>query len=550
MSLDKFKKFQKDKTIQVIDNKELWGYTRVSSKDQYSNYSLDEQKADIARMAKEKHFETTKMLGGTYESASGDFTRKEFNKLIDEVRRARKKPYAIAIRTINRFSRTGGSAIAIVNELVEKLGVHLLETSSGLCTDNEYDKLEIYRKLLEARKENLERMKITIPGMKALLRSGGWLGKPPRGYTLKGKKVTDSSRIQAHQEIFINEEGKHLIKAWKWKVTGERDVAIRKRLEDLGVHITKQGISEMWKKPFYCGISVNALLDEPQRGKWEPMVSESDFWKIQAIIEGKKPNAKKEYSKSKICPERPLTGFLKCSCGMPLTSYPIKKKNLHYYKCQKCKDASFNAHTTQKSVFRGLDNLFEELLVNYSIDERFLKPFRVQLERTFEDMNKEGYDELEAAKGLVTSVRSKLDRLEHLYIENPDFGHDKYNRLNKEYTEELNVRLEQIENAQKKISNHQKHIDKILDTVQNISKIWAYGDIENKLRVQNLVFPEGLTVDPKNRQYLTKKVNAIFSLVPTFTGVDKVTANKKPTSFTDGSVLVAGTGLEPVTFGL
>lgn len=51
MNLDKFKKFQKDKTIQVIDNKELWGYTRVSSKDQYSNYSLDEQKADIARMA-------------------------------------------------------------------------------------------------------------------------------------------------------------------------------------------------------------------------------------------------------------------------------------------------------------------------------------------------------------------------------------------------------------------------------------------------------------------------------------------------------------------
>ena len=107
MSLNKFKKFQKDKTIQVLNNIELWGYTRVSSKDQFSNYSLDEQKADITRLAKEKHFEITKMLGGSYESASGDFTRKEFNKLIDEVRRAKKKPYAIAIRTINRFSRTG-----------------------------------------------------------------------------------------------------------------------------------------------------------------------------------------------------------------------------------------------------------------------------------------------------------------------------------------------------------------------------------------------------------------------------------------------------------
>ena len=419
-----------------------------------------------------------------------------------------------------------------------------------MCSDNEYDKLEIYRKLLEARRENLERMKVTIPGMKALLKSGGWLGKPPRGYTLKGKKVRDSHRIQAYQEIFINEEGKHLIKAWKWKAAGERDVVIRKKLEDLGINITKQGISDMWKKPFYCGISVNALLEEPQKGNWEPMVSESDFWKIQAIIDDIKPNSKKKYSKSKICPERPLTGFLTCICGTAITSYPVKKKNLHYYKCQKCKDANFNAHTTKKSTHKGLDNLFQDLLHTYTLDKQYIKPFRAQLEKTFDDMNKEGFDELEAAKGVVTSLKSKLNRLEHLYIENPDFEHEKYNRLNKEYTEELNTKIEQIENAKKKISNHQKHIDKTLDIIQNISNIWALGDIDNKIRIQNLVFPEGLSIDPKNRQYLTKKVNTIFSSVKVFTGDNTTANNKKPISKTDGSLLVAGTGLEPVTFGL
>ena len=550
MNLAVFKKFQKDKTIKVIDNKEVWGYTRVSSKDQYLNYSLEEQKSDINRLARERNFTITQMLGGTYESASGDFTRKEFNKLIDEVRKAKKKPYAIAIRTINRFSRTGGSAIAIVNELVEQLGVHLIETSSGLCSDNEFDKLEIYRKLLEARKENLERMRITIPGMKALLRNGGWLGKPPRGYTLRGKKASDSSRVQAHQEITINEEGKHLAKAWKWKLSGERDYVIRQRLEKLGVKISKQAISEMWKKPFYCGISVNALLDEPQRGNWKPMVSESDFLKIQAIIEGNRPDNKKEYSKSKISPERPLTGFLKCICGTPLTSYSVKKKNLHYYKCQKCKDASFNAHTTLKSASAGLDNLFEELLLKFNLNELYVEPFRMQLEKTFQDMNKEGYDELEAARTQLSLIKTKLQRLETRYIENTDFEDEVYNRLKKEYKAELVQKLEQIENAQKKISNHQKYIDKVVASIQNISKIWVSGDIENKVRVQNLVFPEGLSINPKNREYLTTKVNSIFSLVSVITSDRESEESKRPILEVDGSLLVAGTGLEPVTFGL
>ena len=550
MNLDRFKQFKKDKATKEIKNNDLWGYTRVSSKEQFTNYSLEEQNADIEKGARIKQLMVTNMLGGTYESGSADFTRKEFTRLIDEVKRAKKKPYAIGIRTINRFSRSGASAIAIVHELVEELGVHLLETSTGLCTDDENEKMKIYSKLIEARKENLERLAITLPGMKKLLTNGGWLGKPPKGYTLRGKKVSDITRMQARQEIFINEEGKHLIKAWKWKLAGERDFVIRKRLDDLGVKMSKQAISEMWKKPFYCGVSVNALLDNPAKGNWEPMISHNDFMKIQAMVEGNKPNAKKEYSKSKISPDRPLTGFVKCTCGTPLTSYPVKQKSLHYYKCQKCKDASFNAHTTKKSTHKGLDNLFEELLLKYSISDIIIEPFRLQLEKTFDDMNKEGYDELEAAKGQVTAIKSKLKRLETLYIENPDFEHETYNTMKKEYKAELEVRTEQIENAQKKISNHQKHIDKILDTAQNISKIWASGDIENKIRVQKLVFPEGLSISPKNRQYLTCKTNSIFSMASGFTRDSKQDENEKPTDDDGGSCLVAGTGLEPVTFGL
>ena len=56
MSLDKFKKFQKEKEDIVVTVKRIWGYTRVSSKEQYNNYSLNEQEQDLKLFAKKNNY--------------------------------------------------------------------------------------------------------------------------------------------------------------------------------------------------------------------------------------------------------------------------------------------------------------------------------------------------------------------------------------------------------------------------------------------------------------------------------------------------------------
>ena len=76
------------------------------------------------------------------------------------------------------------------------------------------------------------------------------------------------------------------------------------------------------------------------------------------------------------------------------------------------------------------------------------------------------------------------------------------------------------------------------------------GEYETKLSLQKLLFPEGIVIDPNDRTYRTSNLNPIFRLIHSFTGV-KDDSNKKRTSiFTSPSCIVAGTGLEPVTFGL
>lgn len=44
---------------------------------------------------------------------------------------------------MNRFSRSGGKGIALAQELVNKYGVHLVETKSGISTVTEEGEYQI-----------------------------------------------------------------------------------------------------------------------------------------------------------------------------------------------------------------------------------------------------------------------------------------------------------------------------------------------------------------------------------------------------------------------
>jgi len=307
MGLEQFKSFAKGYDKKIDTNKDVWIYTRVSSKDQQTNMSLTSQISNAKLYSNEKKIQVIKTFGGTYESASGDFTRKEFKRLIEEIRKAKVKPYAILINTISRFSRTGGPGVGLATELVEVLGVHLIEVSTGKSTETEDGKIEIYRGLLQARQDNLDRLRVTLPGMKSFLISGNWLGKSPRGFDQYGTKVKKAKFHNDEQKIVINEEGKLLKKAWQWKLQGEKDFQIIKKLDDVGLKIKKQAMSDMWRNPFYCGISVHKMLDgQLVNGNWEKMISHQDFLMVQEILKDNRFGYKHEKSN----PDRPLNAFI------------------------------------------------------------------------------------------------------------------------------------------------------------------------------------------------------------------------------------------------
>jgi site-specific DNA recombinase len=167
------------------------------------------------------------------------------------------------------FSRSGGNAIGLVNYLVEEQGVHLIEVSSGLTTITERGKASIYESLFHAYKKNLERKEIIIPNMKVYVRNGNRFGRAPIGYDHYGPRVRNGKFLSSKQRIEINEEGKLLQEAWKWKLTGlYSDAQILSKLECHGLKLSKQLLSSIWRNPFYCGVLINRLAEEPVKGNW------------------------------------------------------------------------------------------------------------------------------------------------------------------------------------------------------------------------------------------------------------------------------------------
>lgn len=155
-------------------------------------------------------------------------------------------------------------------------------------------------------------------------------------------------------------------------------------------------------------------------------------------------------------------------------------------------------------------------------------------------MNKEGLQEIKALEVKKVEVEKNLENLELRNISDLDFSQVTYKNFKDKFKSELELINEKIEDASQKISNHKNFIDKSIAILQNTSKIWSEGDIENKIRIQKLVFPEGLSIKAKNRQYLTNKVNQLFVLVSSIKGLSGDIGNEKVGDDADLSPLVAG----------
>lgn len=131
---------------------------------------------------------------------------------------------------------------------------------------------------------------------------------------------------------------------------------------------------------------------------------------------------------------------------------------------------------------------------------------------TINDRNKESVDIESSLKKQLKSLESKMDKLDNKYIyENLGIG--TYQVHKSKIEGEIEAINREKENLGLTISNLNKKIDRCIEVAKNISDYWAYSLIEDQIRLQKLIFPSGIVIDPIKRQYRTTEINSVFSLI-------------------------------------
>ncbi|UPT68606.1 MAG: recombinase family protein [Sphingobacteriales bacterium JAD_PAG50586_3] len=178
--------------------------------------------------------------------------------------------------------------------------------------------------------------------MKQKYQKGIFFGRPPLGYNL--------IIANGQKSIIINEHGRLLAKAFKWKAQKQLPTfIIGEKLRGLGVDVSDKHLSRVFRNVFYCGLLSNKMLgQEIMEGQnWEPLVSKEIFLKANEVLE----NAHVKYESRAEDQNLPLKQVVKCDkCKNPMTGYVARKKGIYYYKCNTvgCKSNKNAMHMNSK----------------------------------------------------------------------------------------------------------------------------------------------------------------------------------------------------------
>ncbi len=504
-------------------------YTRVSTKEQAeTNQSLETQLERCRGYAERHGYEVAATFGGTYESAKND-ERKHFQLMLDFVRKSRHKVGYIIVYSHDRFSRSGPNAIYIADQL-SQLGISVVAVTQPVDTMTASGKLQQGIQFLFSQFDNDQRREKCVAGMEAKVRKGFWMGPAPMGY--------DQYRVNGEQVIKPNKTGKLVRLAFQLKAEqGLSNTDIIQRLKAQGLTLYNQTLTKVFRNPFYCGLITHGLLGEGEviEGRHEPLVSRDVFLRVNGL---QAQNAH-GYTQVKEDAQLPLRHHIKCGeCHKPLTGYEMKKKGIHYYKCN-TKGCCLNRNAGK------MHELYQGLLKEYQIDPILLPQVQEMMGQVFAKLSQEHVQEEKRLKLQSAELKKKLDTLERRYaygeIEREIF--QKFSGELKAEEREIGVNLEKLSGP---LSNHQMLLEKGLRMALSLSSSWTKGNAVNRRRLQALVFPEGVQYDREKEAYRTTRVNSVFGLAAEISQKMGQKERGKSSSETDFSLLVVRRGIEPL----
>ena len=494
-----FGKVQKEKSCAVI-------YIRVSSEEQVENYSLSTQEDICIKEATRRKLEVIQTFREEGKSAKTIQGRPALIQMLEYCRKHKKDVAAVIVYRLDRISRQTADYLIIRKKLAESI-VNLVSATEP--TGNSPTEKFVETMLAGfAQMDNDVRGERSKNGLRARFLSGLPTSFAPLGYLNENGYVTkDPKMFEA------------LKNAWDLMATGTKSLReISKILTDQGIKvqyktgrefkIKPQTVQRMFRNKFYTGKLVSKKYNQEVQGQQAPMITEEQFYQVQAILDGRNVNiAKPLAKKNRDNPEFPLRRIVKCGkCGESLTAgwCKGKKRKYAYYFCQKwCKDS----HSVPIDEIEGETS---KLLTNISPTPKALELITGYLRKTYYQR----IATLQKRREKADDDLIKLYETRQTLIEKNLAGiySDEIFKAQNRLLEEKIATIQMTKNDDLITKYNIEDVTLFIkEKFKDLAKTYQNSNLQQQRMILCSIFPSGLTWNDTG--YLNTKVSACFELM-------------------------------------
>ena len=512
-------------------------YVRVSTDEQaIGPFNLNNQEKRCSEYCERNGLRVLKIFTDSGASGRSAMNRVEFQNMLAYCKASRREVGFVIVQDLSRFARDAKDQANAIFEL-EKNGVcvrsvyepNVNETAAGKLAAN------ILAAFNQHFSDSLsEKMKDRT---RASASAGRFPWRAPIGYMNIGGKAGANIKpdVQTAHLIVRTFE---LMASGKYKKTEVLKIItdeglktpVRKTQKGRttgGKPLTPQTFQAVLRNPLYAGwiILPSDPTFEPVEGLHERLVTQEIFDRVQDVLDGRRPSIA---PKRKFNPELPLKFFVKCeACGTPITggfAQGRSKKKYGHYWCRKPKCRAVKVRKEE------LESEFISKLGTLQPTDDTLSDFPKVAAKVWN--SKQGDFEKQRIKllGQLQEHRSLKSELLKSKLRG-EVSQADYEESNAEYAAEIaaiNGELRTIESSGAKLESFIRFAELRLT---DMAEVWQLASPNQRQRVQNLLFSEGLSYS-MSAGFLNRSKSCLFNALE---------------SISSESVLLASpTGFEPV----
>ncbi|MGI6240464.1 MAG: recombinase family protein [Candidatus Omnitrophota bacterium] len=459
-------------------------YCRVSTKEQTLNLSLPTQKKACLEYCHRNGFEPDEVFVDEGESAK-TAARPEFQKMLRYCRENKGKIHYLIVYSLSRFSRNTHDHL-VIRALLSNLGISLRSVTE-LIDNSSAGKLMETILAGFAQFDNDVKSERTKAGMKAAMEKGRWPYIAPLGYVNengpKGQSniKPDPERAPLIQKAFeLYSSGKYTRPALL-NILNNCGLKTRK-----GKRLSLQTFESLLRNPLYAGFVTSKLIQKPERGNFEPLISEELFNAVQALIAGKKPTLT-TYLRNH--PDFPLRVFVTCkNCGRPLTGSWSKGRNKKYpyYRCpnSKCKQVNVRKY--------DLETAFIKYLEQFQPKKEFMEFFKAVILDCWKEKQAGAITLSRNLRKRVDELETKREKLIDAFIYKELIDQATYEEQKAKLDEDIKLAEIEAHSAKLEAFDVESAYSFATHILSNAARLWSDMNLDQKQRFQKVLFPQGV----------------------------------------------------------